>query len=113
MRNDKFLIGALMLVLGIFIGYILFAQSNFGYGMMGPSMMGNMMNRMGGFRTGGGLFAILFLALIVVGAYLLLSNFGEGRRSSRKKALEILDDRLARGEIGKEEYFEMKENLEG
>lgn len=61
------------------------------------------------------LVSIIFLVLIALGAYYLITEFsGTGRSppSHREKALEILKERYARGEITKDEYVEMKEDLE-
>ncbi len=71
---------------------------------------------------GGPIFGLLWIALIVVGVWLLLralrerdgGGFGPpflgGRRSGR--ARDILDERYARGEISSEEYRERVEHLE-
>jgi putative membrane protein len=62
-------------------------------------------------------FGWLFMALIVVlVAWLIWTTVrgGEPRRpSSRSAALEVLDERYARGEIEREEYLQRKEDLRG
>ena len=77
--------------------------------------MGGMMGMMGygwGFML---LIPLAFLALIALGAYYLATGFARtGRRvpSSNRRALEILKERYARGEITREEYLRMREELE-
>jgi len=58
------------------------------------------------------LIPLAFLALIALGAYYLAT--GTGWRASRRdrRALEILKERYARGEITREEYLRMREELE-
>lgn len=63
---------------------------------------------------GMGLGMLLFLALIVVGIVLLLRPIvgsSEPRRE-RSRAIEILDERFARGEIDRAEYEERRRVLE-
>lgn len=76
---------------------------------------------------GGGMFIglivlVLFLVLIgglIVGGIWLVSrgtgsgglNFGQGTESSREGPLDILKQRYARGEITREEYESMREDL--
>ena len=73
---------------------------------------------MGGGILGGGLFMLLFwgglILLIVLGGQALFrqsGNFGNLSSGSAKSALDILKERYARGEIGQEEYFDMRRNL--
>lgn len=76
------------------------------YGMMGHWMMG-----FGWWWTP--LFGLLFLALIVIGAYYLISGLQEGsRRRSVDRALEIARERYAKGEITKEVFEEIKRSLQ-
>jgi putative membrane protein len=89
------------------------------FGMFGPMMMdrGGMMGGWGypygmgwGFAFAGMLIPLLFVILVVVGAYFLLS----GRRreaAENENAVSILNERYAKGEITKEQYLEMKEHL--
>jgi len=61
------------------------------------------------------LIPLLFLALIAVGAYYLFTEFTRSSRPSSgggKRALEILKERYAKGEITREQYLKMKEELE-
>jgi putative membrane protein len=60
-----------------------------------------------------GLGMLLFLALIVVGIVLLLRpTVGSEPRREHDRALEILNERFARGEIDREEYEERRRVLE-
>jgi putative membrane protein len=85
-----------------------------------------MWDGMGGMNmTGWGLMiailAIIFLALILVGVFLLVRATSTGDGSATResggqapagsRASEILDERFARGEIDEEEYRRRKEVL--
>jgi putative membrane protein len=62
------------------------------------------------------LVAFLFIALIVVGVVLVVRSSESGRtthRSQGSRALDILDERLARGEIDQQEYEERRRILTG
>jgi putative membrane protein len=95
-----------------------FAQWRGGYGGYGGWGMGPGM--MGGWGTGGfgGIFMIIFWILIIVGGVFLVkwliqsTKGGSGRPfSSSSGALDILKERYAKGEIGKEEFEEKKKDL--
>jgi len=59
------------------------------------------------------LIPILFLVLIVLGAYYLFTEVsGQSRSESKGRALEILKERYANGDITREQYLKMKEDLE-
>ncbi len=80
---------------------------------IGPDMMGSW--GMGWF---GGIFMIVFWILIIVGLILvikwLFQATGRGRtlgNDGSSKALEILKERYARGEIDKTEFEEKKKDL--
>ncbi len=62
---------------------------------------------------GMGLVWLVFLGLIVTGIVLVIRGSSEGGsgRSRGTSALDILDDRFARGEIDREEYEERKRVL--
>lgn len=63
----------------------------------------------------GGISMILFWILIILGIVFLLKFFAkdnQGNKTSDKKAIEILKERYARGEIDKKEYEEKKRDLE-
>lgn len=79
---------------------------------MGPDMMGYW--GMGWF---GGIFFFIFWILIIVGMVFLIKwliHMGKGHsaeRSSGSRALEILRERYAKGEIEKDEFEEKKKDL--
>jgi putative membrane protein len=65
---------------------------------------------MGGFM---GLGWILILIAIAVVVWLLVRGpLGQGGQTERRSALDILKERYARGEIGKEEFEQKKHDLE-
>jgi len=92
-------------ILAIALGVILvtpFLMVIWGTGMMGPGMMGpGMMN-----RWTMGAFGPLVLLLLLVGVALLVLVV---LRRPASDALEILKQRLARGEITREQYEEFKQ----
>ncbi len=71
-----------------------------GYGWMGP----------------GWIFMILFWALVIAGGIALVRWLGMrnsgGGDTRRRTALEILQERYARGEIEREEYEQKRRDLE-
>jgi len=89
--------------------------------MLGMSMMtwGGMMGGWGawgyptrvgwGFMFAGMLVLVLFIALLIVGAYLLLTH--REHAGDNEKALSILNERYAKGELTEKQYREMKEHL--
>jgi putative membrane protein len=77
--------------------------------MMGGGMMGS-----GAFMWFWALFAVLVLALLVVGVVWLvrtLASLGPG--GSTSAARQELDLRYARGELTREEYQQRRADLEG
>ena len=71
-----------------------------------------------GFGFGGVLMMILFWGLLIVGAVWLIRSLLSGgkystfQRSDREEsAKEILDRRYARGELSREEYETIKQDL--
>jgi len=82
----------------------------FGGSYAGPYGMMGMMGYGWGFMW---LVPLVFLVLIALGVYYLVTAYGRtGRPASSRRALEILRERYARGEITREEYLKMKEELE-
>ncbi len=84
-----------------------------GPGMMGPGMMGpGMMGRWGwGAGWGwGGVAGLVVVLLLVAGVVLVV--LGLTRREGPDSALEILRQRLARGEISPEQYEELRKLLQ-
>jgi putative membrane protein len=68
----------------------------------------------GGWGFGMMLVMLLFLALIVVGIVFVVRSFSDGGRMtprSGNRALDILDERFARGELDREEYEERRRTL--
>jgi putative membrane protein len=109
-RSSTGVVGVVVLLL---IG-LLVILSMFGMWapMMGRGMMGGRGYSSGmgwGFMLAGMLIPLLFIVLIIVGAYLWLTSRKEPVEGD--KALAILDERYAKGEITKEQYLEMKAHL--
>lgn len=74
---------------------------------------------MDGFGWGpgfGGIFMILFWVLVIAGILALVRWAGAGRpdRDERRArtALDLLEERYARGEIGREEFEQKRRDLE-
>lgn len=74
---------------------------------------------MDGFGWGpgfGGIFMILFWVLVIAGVVALVRWAGAGRSDGgerrRRTALDILEERYARGEIGREEFEQKRRDLE-
>lgn len=85
-----------------------------GRGMMGPGMMG--WNPLGyGFGWGrmlaGSLLFLVFVSLIVLGAYYLVTGRGI-TEPSRDRSIELLRERYAKGEITEDQFRKMKEALQ-
>jgi putative membrane protein len=61
------------------------------------------------------LISLVFLALIVVGIVFVVRSFSEGGRTAPRpqgnRALDILDERFARGELDQKEYEERRRIL--
>jgi len=85
--------------------------------MLGWPIMGGMMGGMMGFGWGiWPLVPILLVTLVVIGVYLVSTALRGGGRPPQPptdRALEILRERYARGEITKEEFDRMRKDLEG
>ena len=66
----------------------------------------------------GPIFLILFGILLFLGIALLvrlLAFYGDQSRDAggRKRALELLEERYAKGEIDRDEYLQKRQDLEG
>ena len=106
----------------VFAGFLLlilkgraFAQWGGGYGCggMGPGMMGGW--GMGWF---GGIFMIVIWVLVIVGLIFFIKWLIQSTKSDKdiiqgsSRALDIVKERYARGEIDKEEFQRMKADLQ-
>lgn len=85
-------------------------------GMMGPGMM---MGRGGGWMWGfgmwiGALAMLVFWGALIVGAILVVRLFGGGLSGGdgRNTPLDILKRRYASGEITREQYEQMRKDLQ-
>jgi putative membrane protein len=84
----------------------------FGWGTMGPGMMGGF-----GFPFFGGIMMILFWVLIIGGGIWLFQSLARGGGQStwgaptRDAPFDVLKLRYAKGEITKEQFEEMKRTL--
>lgn len=61
------------------------------------------------------IFMPIILALIAYATYYLVTGSRRTRQSSRfhnRRALNLLDERYARGEITREQFLKMREELE-
>lgn len=81
-------------------------------------MIGNMGNFGWGMGSFGWVFMILFWGLVIIGIVAvvkwLIGTLGSGGDVPRQRtALQILQQRYARGEINREEFDEKKRDLEG
>jgi putative membrane protein len=94
---------------------VVLAVSLLGAGMMGPGMMAWHWGTAGGWWMWAGM--VLFWALLLGGgAWLLVTLLRRDRQPDTgiggNRALEILRERYARGEITREEYESMRRDLE-
>ena len=105
--------GVALLMDALFVDKV-FAQGGGGYGgwHMGPGMMG-------GWGTGwfGMIFMIAFWVLVIAGLIFLIKWFVQATKGEKSgvrggaNALDILKERYARGEIGKDEFENMKRDV--
>ena len=105
--NSRELTTVLLVILGVIVLLPVLAMSIWGFGMMGPGMMGH--GAWGGGWSAG--FGPLILLILVAGIVLVVLGFT--RREPRPEApLEVLKRRLARGEITREQYEELRQALQ-
>jgi putative membrane protein len=112
----KRVLGTAVLSLALLQSQSAYAQQRGGFGSWG---MGSGMA--GGYGMGvfGSIFMIAFWVLILAGVFLLVKwlvggssrHVGDARPGS--SALEILEERYARGEIDREEFEQKKRDLKG
>lgn len=72
-------------------------------------------DHMGPWGWGMGIFGALFMLLVVgliVWLIVYLARDSQGGGAGTKRALDLLDERYARGEIDREEYLERRADLE-
>lgn len=73
------------------------------------------MHDFGGWGWGMGIGMVLFWGVVIVAIVLLVRAVGafggQGERRQEKTALDILKERYARGEIGKDEFEAKKRDL--
>jgi len=112
-RNGGWIVLLAILLIVLFAGPFMFMGGWMrGPGMMGPGMMG-WQGYGYGFNWLGALLPLVFLGLIAFGVYYFL---GGGRPTlsgptPSSRSLEILKERYAKGEITKEEYERMRQEL--
>ncbi len=108
----------LLIVLGIFLAAALAIPLLMG-GMMGPGMMGSgmMSGRWGwGLTMGlGGIAMLAFLGALIVGIVLVVRKVDGGATDSGgttpESPVDILHRRYAAGELAREEYEHMRQDL--
>lgn len=101
----------LLVILGAVVLLPVLGMSLWGFGgMMGP---GHMLGRgmMGWYGAGFGWMRLLTLVLIIAGVVLIARGV-VGKTPPAEEPLEILRRRLARGEITKEQFDELKQALQ-
>ena len=102
-----------LLVIGVFLTvpmlWVFMWGPMMGRGMMGGYGWGYPTGMRWGFMSVGMLIPLVFIGLLIIGAYILLRPRVEPVES--ENALKILDERYAKGEITTEQYSEMKKNL--
>ena len=78
-------------------------------------MMGNYNGDMFGWGLGGGIMMIIFWAAIILSIIWIVREVGSRNNSDKtrhgKSAIEILEERYAKGEIDKKEFEEKKRDL--
>ena len=119
-RSVLIVMGVLVGIGVLVVGGILLSRTGWGMFGYGPGMMDG---RFFGYRFGlGGVFWVIlqvfFWAAIIGLGIWLISRLASGGRSylppgaPHESALDILKKRYARGEITKEQFDEMRRNLE-
>ena len=102
--NSRDITIILAVVLGVILLVPVLSMSIWGYGMMGPGMMGRGM-------MGGRSYGLLIVFLVLLGIVLLVLETVR-RGSSGPDPQEILKQRLARGEVTREQYEEFKQLIQ-
>lgn len=77
--------------------------------------MGNYYGDMFGWGLGGGIMMIIFWAVIILSIVWIVKEVGGRNNSDKthrgKSAIEILEERYAKGEITKEQFESMKKDI--
>jgi putative membrane protein len=106
--DSRQLTTVLVVIVGMIVLLSILGMSMSGFGMMGPGMMGPGMMGRGGWGGPGG-FGLPTL-LLVGGIALIVLAFTRKERSP-EEPLEILKSRLAKGEITREQYEDLRQVL--
>lgn len=116
--NSRDLTAAVLIVLGVLVllpgvGMVLWGSGTMGPGMMGPEMIGPGMmgpGMMGRGAWGAG-FWMQGLLVLAIGIALILLGAAR-RRPTVDESLQALKQRLARGEITRDQYEELKQAVQ-
>lgn len=100
--NPRDLTAVVLIILGVLVLLPGVGMVLWGFGMMGPGMMGRG-------AWGGGLW-IQGLLVLAIGVGLIVLG-ARGRRTV-DESLQLLKQRLARGEITKDQYEELRQVLD-
>lgn len=120
MKKVGIVIGVIVLVLLVIllVGGVGMMIGNGRFGMMGGGFFGGSLSPLGfGFRLAIALFRILFWAFIIGGVAWLIVNFTRGGSTTSnlpataQTPLDILKARYAKGEITKEQFEQMKQDV--
>jgi len=107
----------LLMAVGMFLLVALGLSALTG-GMMGGHMFGPGLDGTGGWMWGlgmglGGLVMLLFWGVLIVGIVLAMRHAGGGPAHHGTTALDVLKRRYAAGEITREQYEQIRRDLEG
>ncbi len=108
--NSRDLVTVLLVLLGVIVLLPGVGMVLWGFGMMGPGMMDPGMMGRGMMGYGGGGFGVLIVLLLIAGIVLIVRGLTR-KEPTAEDPLEMLKRRLARGEISKEQYEELKHVL--
>lgn len=100
-----------LIILTIVVGASLIYLPMIFMGMHGIWRLGGGMMAYG--RVPAFLFGLAVIVLIAIGAYLFFSGAKLSIARPKGRAIEILNERYAKGEIAREDYIRMREELQG
>lgn len=110
-RDVAAIVGVILLVVVLFV---FLGGGMMGFGGMWPGMMGGNYNQ--GYSPWWGIVMFLFWALVIGGVAFLITRLvrqdSQTRSGGADSPLEILKQRYARGEITREQYQQMRGDLE-